>query len=185
MAKLVYSAITSLDGYIADETGNFDWGTPDSEVFAFINEQERGIGTNLYGRRMYETMVYWETFDGSDGEPYESDFAEMWRAASKIVFSTTLKTTSSAKTVIESTFDAQLIQRMKQSSDHDISISGANLAGQAIAAGLVDEIHLYVTPVIVGGGNKALPGNVRTALELVGLDRFVSGVVHLHYRVSD
>jgi dihydrofolate reductase len=183
MAKLVYSAITSLDGYTNDENGNFDWSTPDAELFQFINEQERGFGTNLYGRRMYDTMVYWETFEGSDDEPYLSDFAEIWRSASKIVFSRTLGTASSARTRIEPTFDAAVVRRLKQTSAHDISISGANLAGQAIEAGLVDEMHLFITPVAVGGGTPAHPAHLHSRLELLGVDRFASGAVHLHYRI--
>jgi dihydrofolate reductase len=185
MAKLVYSAITSLDGYIADESGNFEWGTPDPEVFLFINDIERHFGTNLYGRRMYETMVYWETFDASgDQPPYIRDFAMMWLTASKIVYSSTLDVVSSVRTRIERTFDAESVARMKESSEHDISIGGANLAGQAIQAGLVDEMHLFVTPVTVGGGSRALPANFRSNLEMVHIDRFVSGVVHLHYLIN-
>jgi dihydrofolate reductase len=184
MAKLVYSAITSLDGCIADEAGNIDWGAPDSDVFAFINDQEREFGTYLYGRRMYETMVYWETFEGSDDDPTELAFGEIWRAASKVVFSTTLEKPSSAKTRIERCFDPASIQRMKQTSERDISINGANLAGQAIEARLVDDIHLFITPVVIGGGKRALTANLQTNLDLLGVDRFQSGVIHLHYRVG-
>lgn len=185
MAKLVYAAITSLDGYIADESGNFDWGRPDPEVFLFINDIERRFGTNLYGRRMYETMVYWETFDASgDQPPYIRDFAMMWRTATKVVYSNTLKAPSSARTCIERTFDAEAIRQMKQTSDHDISIGGANLASQAIQAGLVDEMHLFITPVTIGGGTPAHPANFRSNLEMIHIDRFVSGVVHLHYLIK-
>jgi dihydrofolate reductase len=183
MAKLLYSAITSLDGYTNDENGNFDWSTPDAELFQFINEHERGFGTYLYGRRMYETMVYWETFEGSDDEPYLSDFAEIWRTASKIVFSRTLGTASGARTRIEPSFDTAAVRQLKQTSVRDISVSGANLAGQAIEANLVDEMHLFITPVAVGGGTPAHPAHRRSRLELLGVDRFASGVVHLHYRI--
>ena len=183
MAKLVYSTITSLDGYTTNEAGDFEWRTPDPEVFAFINNQERGFGTYLYGRRMYETMVYWETFEPSNDEPYLSDFTDIWRTASKIVYSTTLARTSSAKTRIERSFDAATIRELKRTSEQDVSISGPNLASQAIVAGLVDEMHLFVTPVTIGGGTTAHPRGVRTNFELVGVDRFESGVLHLHYHV--
>ena len=183
MAKLVYSAITSLDGYTNDEKGNFDWSTPDAELFQFINEQERGFGTYLYGRRMYDTMVYWETFEGSDDESYLRDFSEIWRAASKIAFSRTLGTASSARTRIEPAFDTAVVRQLKQTSAHDISVGGANLAGQAIEAGLVDEMHLFITPVAVGGGTPAHPAHLHSRLELLGDDRLASGVIHLHYRI--
>lgn len=186
MAKLVYSAITSLDGYVADAQGNFDWGAPDPEVFSFINDIERHFGINLYGRRMYETMVWWETFDASgDQPPYIRDFTMMWRAAHKIVYSRTLKEASSARTRIEETFDADVVRDLKDSSEHDISIGGANLASQAIEAGLVDEAHLFVTPLTLGRGTPAHPKSFRTNFELVQLDRFVCGVVHLHYLVNN
>jgi len=184
MAKLVYSTITSLDGYINDENGNFDWSTPDAELFQFINEHERGFGTYLYGRRMYDTMVYWETFEGSDEAPYLSDFSEIWRAAVKIVFSKTLGRATSARTQIEPAFDPTVVRKLKQTSAHDISVGGANLAGQAIEAGLVDEMHLFITPVAVGGGTPAHPAHLYSKLELLGFDRFASGVVHLHYRIK-
>jgi dihydrofolate reductase len=183
MAKLVYSAITSLDGYSNDENGNFDWSTPDAELFQFINEQERGFDIYLYGRRMYETMVYWETFEESENEPYLRDFSAIWRGASKIVFSRTLGKASSARTRIEPAFDAAVVRRLKRTSAHDISVGGANLAGQAIEAGLVDEMHLFITPVAVGGGTPAHPAHLHSRLELLGVDRFASGVVHLHYRI--
>lgn len=186
MAKLVYSAITSLDGYVADENGNFDWGTPDPELFIFINDIERRFATNLYGRRMYETMVYWETFDASgDQPPYIRDFAMMWRTAAKIVYSKTLKEASSTRTRIEENFDVDAVRQMKLSSEHDISIGGANLASQAIEAGLVDEMHMFVTPVTVGGGTPAHPEHWNSKFEQVSVDHFASGVVHLQYRISD
>jgi dihydrofolate reductase len=183
VAKLVYSTITSLDGFIADENGDFAWATPDAELFTFINDIERRFGTNLYGRRMYETMVYWETFDASGHQPpYIRDFTMMWRAADKVVFSTTLQEVSSERTRIEPRFDIDEVRQLKQSSEHDVSIGGANLAGQAIKAGLADEMHLFVSPVAVGGGTPALPQRFRSKLELVTIDRFASGVVHLEYR---
>jgi dihydrofolate reductase len=183
MAKLVYSMITSLDGYVTDESGSFDWATPDAETFTFINDLERSTGTVLYGRRMYETMVFWETFDGSEDEPYGQDFADIWRAQDKIVYSTTLAEVSSDRTRIERSFVPDAIQRMKDSSDRDLSISGPHLASQAIEAGLVDEMHLFVAPITVGGGTPAHPGDAFTNLELLDVDRFESGVVHLHYRL--
>lgn len=186
MAKLVYSAISSLDGYIADEKGNFDWATPDAEVFTFINDIERRFGTDLYGRRMYETMVYWETFDGSDdASSNELEFAEIWHSATKIVYSKTLTEVSSAKTRIERVFDPDVVRRLKEESLLDISVGGANLASQAFEVGVVDEMHLFVTPVSVGGGTSAYPEHVRTRFDLAGVDRFASGVVHLHYRIMD
>jgi dihydrofolate reductase len=184
LAQLIYSAIASLDGYIEDEQGMFEWAAPDHEVHAFVNELERPIGVYLYGRRMYETMVFWETGgSGSDEPPEMRDFAEIWRAAEKVVYSRTLQTVSSARTRIERDLDADAVRRLKEASGSDISIGGAELAGQAIAAGLVDELHLLVVPIVVGGGKPALPSNVRVQLELSDQRRFQSGVVHLHYRM--
>ena len=185
MAKLIYSAITSLDGYVADETGNFDWAAPDEEVHAFINDLERPVGTYLYGRRMYEVMAYWESPPtDSDQEPITRDFAEIWRAADKVVYSKTLEQVSSARTRIERDFDPEAVRQMKATAGRDIGVGGADLAAQAIKAGLVDELHLFITPVVVGGGMHALPDNVRLELELLDERRFGSGVVHLHYRTS-
>jgi len=185
VAKLVYSAIMSLDGYTADDNRNFDWGAPDPEVFTFINGLERGFGTYLYGRRMYETMVYWETFDAAEDQPpYVRDFARAWRAATKVVYSTTLGAVSSARTRIERAFDPEAVLRMKEKAEHDISVGGPDLASQAMTAGLVSEIHLFVTPVTVGGGTAALPGHFHSNLELLRVDRFVGGVVHLQYRTG-
>jgi dihydrofolate reductase len=185
VAKLLYATIMSLDGYTTDAKGNFDWGAPDSDVFTFINDLERGTGTYLYGRKMYETMVYWETFDASgDQPPHIRDFAEMWRAAAKVVYSKTLAEASSARTRIERTFDPGAVLGMKETAGHDISVGGPDLAGQAIAAGLVDELHLFLTPVAVGGGTAALPDHFDSKPELLGVDRFPSGVAHLHYRIS-
>jgi dihydrofolate reductase len=185
VARLVYAAITSLDGYTADDNGNFDWAAPDPEVFAFINDLERDFGTYLYGRRMYETMVYWETFGAADDEPpHVRDFAELWRAAAKVVYSRTLGAVSGKRTRIERAFDPGAVLRMKGTEGQDMSVGGPDLAGQAMAAGLVDEVHLFLTPVTVGGGTPALPDHFRSELELLHVDRFGSGVVHLHYRIG-
>ena len=185
MAKLIYSAIASLDGYVEDEEGNFDWAAPDDEVHAFVNGLERPIGTYLYGRRMYETMAFWETVPISGDQPAVTrDFAKIWQAAEKIVYSRTLQTVSSARTRIERDLDPDAIRQLKKNSQADITIGGAELAGQATAEGLVDECHLLLGPIIVGRGKRALPGNVRVQLELLDERRFRSGVVHLHYRVS-
>jgi dihydrofolate reductase len=181
MANLVYSAIASADGYVEDEQGKFDWGALDEEVHAFVNDLERPAGTHLYGRRMYETMVYWETDDGQGA--VARDYAAIWRAAEKVVYSRTLQTVSSEKTRIERDFEAAAIKQLKESSRSDIAIGGAELAGQAIAQGLVDECHLFLVPLLVGGGKPALPAGVRAELELLDEIRFGNGVVHLHYRL--
>jgi dihydrofolate reductase len=183
MAKLIYSAITSLDGYVADEDGNFDWAAPDEEVHTFVNDLERPVGTYLYGRRMYEVMVAWETVDIAANEsPAERDFAEIWRAADKVVYSRTLETVSSARTRIERAFDADAVRQMKETAERDVAVAGPDLASHAIAAGLVDECHLFVCPIMVGGGKQVLANNVRWELELLDERRFGNGVVHLRYR---
>jgi dihydrofolate reductase len=185
MAKLIYSAITSLDGYIEDADGNFDWGEPDEEVFRFLNDRERQVGTYLYGRRMYETMVYWETVaTPADGPSWIRDFTASWRAADKIVYSTSIDAVTSTRTRLERTFDPKVIQGMKSSLDRDISVGGSDLAAQALGAGLVDECQLFLMPVVVGGGKPSLPHGVRLGLDLLSERRFRSGVVFLHYRVS-
>jgi dihydrofolate reductase len=181
MASLTYVAIASLDGYIEDEQGKFDWVAPDEEVHAFVNDLERPVGIYLYGRRMYETMVYWETDD--DRPPVYQDYAEIWRAAEKVVYSQTLEMVSSERTRIEREFDPAAIKRLKESTQSDIAIGGAELAGQAIAEGLVDECHILLGPVLVGGGKRALPSGVHTELELLDERRFRSGVVYLRYRI--
>jgi dihydrofolate reductase len=182
MAKLIYSVIASLDGYIADENGNFDWAAPDEEVHAFVNDLERPIGTYLYGRRMYDVMVAWETMDtGADQQPAMRDYAHIWRAADKIVYSSTLEKATSARTQIVRDFDPEAVRQMKAQAARDISIGGPDLAAQALKAGLVDEIHLILTPILVGGGTQALPDHVRLKLDLLDERRFSSGVVHLHY----
>ena len=184
MAKLIYSAIASLDGYIADEHGNFDWAAPDDELHAFVNDLERPIGTYLYGRRMYEVMQFWETAVATpDDSLATQDYAEIWRAADKIVYSTTLQAVESARTRVERVFDPEAIRRLKAAATRDVSVGGADLAGQAFAAGLVDECHLYLTPIVVGGGTRALPDRVRVQLELEAVHRFAGGVVYLRYRV--
>ena len=182
MAKLIYSAITSLDGYIADENGTFDWAQPDEEVHTFVNDLERSAGTYLYGRRMYETMVSWETVPVADQPPPIRDFAEIWQAANKIVYSTSLETVSSARTRIERDFDPEAVRQMKTLAGRDITVGGSSLAAQVIQAGLVDEYHLIVSPIVVGGGKPSLPKHVRLSLELVDERRFGNGMVHLHYR---
>ena len=178
---LIYAMIASLDGYVEDESGRFDWAAPDEEVHAFVNELERPIGTYLYGRRMYETMVAWETMD--DEHPVMRDFAELWRAAEKIVYSRSLESASSARTRVEHDFDAGAVRRLKESAQGDIGIGGPELAGQAIAAGLVDECHLILVPVLVGGGKRAFPDGVRADLELLDERRFAGGAVYLRYKL--
>ena len=182
MARLIYSAITSLDGYVADESGNFDWAAPDEEVHAFVNDLERPIGTCLYGRRMYEVMAVWETM--ADPSPVMRDFAEIWRAADKVVYSTSLADVSSARTRIEREFDPETVRKLKATADRDLAVGGATLAGEAIRAGLVDELQLFLNPVIVGGGTQALPDGIRVDLELLEERRFEGGVVYLQYAVS-
>jgi dihydrofolate reductase len=185
MARLIYSAIASLDGCIADENGNFDWAAPDEEIHAFVNDLERPIGTHLYGRRMYEVMIAWETMDMSaDEPPVIRDYAQIWRAADKVVYSRTLGKATSARTRIVRDFDPEAIRQMKANAERDISVGGPELAAQTLKAGLVDEIHLFLTPIIVGGGTQALPDHVRLKLELLDERRFSSGVVHLHYRTT-
>ncbi len=183
MAKLIYSAITSLDGYVADEDGTFDWAAPDEVVHNFVNDLERPVGTYLYGRRMYEVMVYWEIAHTlADQPPFILEFAEIWQAADKVVYSKTLETVSSDRTRIERDFDPDAVRQMKARAGRDMTVGGPDLAAQAIAAGLVDECHLFVAPIVVGGGTSALPDNVRLKLELLDERRFGNGVVHLHYR---
>jgi dihydrofolate reductase len=183
MAKLIYSAITSLDGYIEDENGRFDWAEPDEEVHAFVNDLERPVGTYLYGRRLYEVMLAWETKPGlADQSPVMRNFAEIWRAAEKIVYSKTLEAVSTAKTRIERDFAPEAVRQMKAAARRDITVGGSDLAAQAFEAGLVDELHLFVAPIVVGGGKQSLPDKVRLELELLDERRFGRGMVHLRYR---
>jgi dihydrofolate reductase len=180
MAQLIYSAIASLDGYVEDACGKFDWAAPDEEVHAFVNELEWPIGTYLYGRRMYETMSAWETID--DDHPVMRDYAELWRAAEKVVYSRSLESPSSARTRIERDFDAAAVRQLKETAHDNISIGGPELAGQAIEAGLVDEYHVILVPVLVGGGKRVFPDRVRAELELLDEHRFAGGAVYLRYR---
>jgi dihydrofolate reductase len=183
MAKLIYSAIASLDGYVADERGRFDWAEPDPEVHAFINDLERSVGTFLYGRRMYETMAGWETDAAlaARSEPMR-EFAQIWQAAEKIVYSKTLETASTRRTRIEREFDPGAVRRLKAAAARELTVGGPALAAQAFRAGLVDECRLFVAPIIVGGGKRSLPDDVRLELELLAERRFDSGMVHLRYR---
>jgi dihydrofolate reductase len=177
---LVYSPIASLDGYVADADGRFEWSAPDEEVHAFVNDLERPVGTFLLGRRMYEVLVAWETID--DPAPAMRDFAQIWRAADKVVYSRTLETPSSARTRIEREFDPEAVRRMKAEPPGELSVGGPELAAHAIRAGLVDELRLFLSPVVVGGGRPALPDGVRWPLELVDERRFGNGVVYARYR---
>ena len=183
MAKLVYAAIESLDGYVADQDGKFDWAAPDEEVHRFVNDLERPIGTYLYGRRLYEVMRYWETADGA-ADPITQDYAKIWRAADKIVHSRTLEAVSSARTRIEREFDPEAVRQLKAAAERDLSVGGPELAAQAFKAGLVDECHLFLTPVVVGGGKRSLQDDIHLELELLDERRFGNGTVRLHYAVS-
>jgi dihydrofolate reductase len=179
---LIYSAIASLDGYVADESGKFDWAAPDEEVHAFVNDLERPIGTYLYGRRMYEVMVAWETAETFARRPVSLDFAQIWQGAEKVVYSTTLADATSAKTSIERVFDPEAVRQLKAQSGSDLSVGGPSLAAQALTAGLVDEVQLFLTPISVGGGTPALPRGARVLLELVDERRFANGTVFVRYR---
>ena len=184
MAKLIYSALASLDGYTADEDGNFDWAAPDEDVHAFVNDLERPIGTYLLGRRMYDVMTYWETADTlPDQSAIEQDYTRIWRAADKVVYSRTLETVSGERTRIERDFDPGAVRQMKESAGSDISVGGAELAGEALRAGLVDELRVFLHPVVIGGGTRALPVNARMRLELLDEHRFGNVAVYLRYAV--
>jgi dihydrofolate reductase len=186
MAKLVFYSLTaSLDGYIADEDGTFDWAVPDEEVHAFINDLVRPAGTHLYGRRMYEMMTVWETDPTfAERSPRSREFAGIWQAADKVVYSRTLAAVSTARTQIERDFDPEAVRRMKASAGRDLTVSGPNLAAHAFRAGLVDECHMFVAPIVVGSGKRSLPSDVRLELELLNERRFEGGVVYLHYRTK-
>jgi dihydrofolate reductase len=185
MAKLIYSAIASLDGYVEDEDGKFDWAEPDAEVHAFVNDLERPVGTHLYGRRLYETMAGWETDPGlAEVSPVSRDFAAIWQAADKVVYSRTLEAVSTARTRIEREFDPDAVRRAKEAAGRDLLVGGAGLAAEAFRAGLVDELHLFLTPVLVGGGKPALPVGVSLKLGLLDERRFGSGTVFLRYRTA-
>jgi dihydrofolate reductase len=182
MGALIYSTISSLDGYIADEGGTFDWGEPDEEVHTFLNDLERQASTHLYGRRLYEVLVAWEHPESfPDQSPYLLDFARIWQAADKIVYSRTLESVSTARTRIERQFDPDAVRRMKAETERDLLVGGADLAGQAVKAGVVDELHLFLAPIVVGGGTRFLPDHVRVGLELEDERRFKGGMVFLRY----
>ena len=184
MARLIYSTVASLDGYVADEDGEFGWGAPDEEVHAFVNDLERRVGTYLYGRKMYEVMRYWETDEATRGQhPVELDYAQIWRKAEKVVYSRTLRSVSSARTRIERDFDAAAIRREKEQAGSDISVGGPGLAVGALEAGVVGDLCLFVVPIVVGGGTRSLPDHVRLELELLDERRFDGGMVYLHYRI--
>jgi dihydrofolate reductase len=182
MARLIYSAISSLDGYVADADGRWDWSMPSEEVHAFVNDRMRSARTHLYGRRMYEVLVAWETMD--DPDPIMRDYAEIWRGAEKIVYSSTLEQVSSARTRIEPRFDPEAVRELKAAAGRDLAIGGPTLAAEAFAAGLIDRVHLLLSPVSVGGGTPVLPRGTRIDLELVDERRFDNGAVHLGYRVQ-
>jgi dihydrofolate reductase len=184
MAKLIYSAITSLDGYVADEAGKFDWAEPGEEVHGFVNDLERPVGMHLLGRRMYEAMVAWETIDLAGQPPSIQDFAEIWRAADKVVYSKTLETVSSVRTRIEREFDPEAVRQLKATAGRDLTVGGPDLAAHALRAGLVDELHLFLAPIVVGGGRQSLPDDVRLELELLDERRFANGTVYLRYRTT-
>ena len=184
MAKLIYVANMSLDGYMEDRDGGISWGDPDEEYFGFINDLERPVGTYLYGRRMYEAMTYWETAPTADQPPWVVEFTNMWRAADKVVFSKTLASVSSGRTTLEREFNVDLIRRLKADENRDLTVGGADVAAQAFAAGLVDECHLFFWPVVLGGGKRALPRRERLGFQLLNERRSGSGVVHLHYGVA-
>jgi len=183
MTNLIYVANTSLDGYTEDKDGKFDWTDPSEEVFRFITNLVRATHTHLYGRRMYETMMLWETDPKLAAEsPLRRDFAEVWQAANKIVYSRTLETISTRKTQLERTFDPEAIRQLKEAVEHDILIGGPELAAHALRSGLLDECHLFLIPILVGDGKSALPDNVRLKLELLEERRFGNGTVFLRYR---
>ena len=185
MGKLIYSALASLDGYIEDESGSFGWAEPDSEVHAFVNDLERPAGTHLYGRRMYETMAAWETDAGlAEQSPVMRDYAEIWQAADKVVYSRTLTAATTARTRIERAFDPEAIRRLKATAERDIGVGGPELAAHALGAGLVDACHLLLVPVVVGAGKPVFPAGLRLDLELLDERRFAGGAVHLHYRIA-
>jgi dihydrofolate reductase len=182
MARLIYSSLTSLDGYVADADGNFDWAAPDEEVHILVNNLQRPVGTMLLGRRMYDVLVPWETMDTADQPAFIQDFAEIWRGSDKIVYSRSLEEARSERTRIERSFDPEAVRQMKETAERDVSVGGPDLAGQAIEAGLVDEIQLFLSPIVVGGGTRALPDGVRLELDLEDELRFGNGAVYLGYR---
>ena len=182
MAELIYSVITSLDGYIADKEGNFDWAEPDEDVHTFVNELQRPVGTYLYGRRMYETMAVWETLQTHDQPPFIAEYANIWRAADKVVYSSMISSVTTPRTRIERNFEPEAVWRMKMASSRDIAIGGPTLAAHAFQAGLVDVCHLFISPIFVGDGKTAFPSGVRLNLTLQDQRWFANGMVYLHYR---
>jgi len=183
MARLVYSVLASVDGYVADEAGDFTWAAPDEEVHRFINELERPVGTYLLGRRMYEVMSVWQDFPGLADEPdVVQDYAGIWQSADKIVYSTTLPSVSTPRTRLERAFDPHQVRAMVSGLERDVSVGGPTLAAHALRAGVVDDVHLFIVPVVVGGGTSCWPARARLAFDLVAQDRFSNGTVHLHYR---
>jgi dihydrofolate reductase len=184
VARLVYAALASLDGYVADENGNFDWAAPDEEVHAFVNELQRSAGTQLLGRRMYDALAVWDRIDtGPEQTPVIREFAAIWRATDKVVYSRTLESVSTARTRLERDFEPEAVRALKAGADRDLTVGGPALAEEALRAGLVDEVHLFLSPVVVGGGTRVLPDGLRLDLALVDERRFGNGVVHLAYRV--
>lgn len=185
MGRLIYSVIGSLDGYHADDSGDFDWAAPDEEVLAFVNDQERTVGTYLYGRRSYELMTCWETDLAAAAQtPESATFAEIWQAARKIVYSTTLESVSTVRTTLEHDFEPAAVERLKAESATDLTVFGPDLAMHAFRAGLVDEVRVIIAPVIIGSGRSYYPPGIRQSLELVEEQRFTGGMVSLRYRVS-
>ena len=184
MARLIYVSNVSLDGYIEDAEGNFDWTAPSDEYFAFITDVVRPVGTYLYGRRLYQTMAVWETVPAlATQSELMGDFANVWQAAEKVVYSTTLDVVPTAKTKLEHLFDPDAVRAMKASATSDLIVGGAELGAHAFRAGLVDECHLFIVPVIVGGGKPSLPTDMRVELELLDERRFASGAIYLRYRI--
>jgi dihydrofolate reductase len=185
MAKLIFASLASLDGYVADQDGKFGWAVPDEEVHAFINDLQRPVGTYLYGRRLYETMIAWETDPTlRERSPVMRDFAQLWQSAAKIVYSTTLETVSTTRTRIERDFEPVTVRQVKAEAGHDLTVGGPALASRALKAGLVDECHLFVAPIVVGGGTRFFPSDVRVTLELLDERRFSNGMVYLRYRTT-
>ena len=184
MARLIYSFLASLDGYIADDVGNFDWAVPDEEVLDFINAIERDVGTHLYGRTMYEMMVGWENDPAVAGQsPKSAEFAEIWQAAEKVVFSRSLQSVSTKRTRLERSFDPDLVRAIKAEASQDLSISGADVAASAWRAGVIDECQVFVAPMLVGSGKRMFPDDIRQPLELLNERRFGNGMVFLRYAV--
>jgi len=182
MAQLLYLMNASLDGYIADEDGKFDWGAPDEEYYSFINDLLRPVGTYLYGRRLYELMTGWETDPAAAAQsPGAREFAAIWQSADKVVYSRTLQAASTARTRIERDFDPEVVRQLKVAAERDVTVGGPTLGAQAITAGLVDEYQLFVWPAVVGGGKHFLPDRVRLQLDLLDERRLGNGVVYLRY----